>query len=91
MTRTRGRDLLRAVLTTQQISQVAIARKLQLSQNSVSLWTRGLSRPEHHHRLALQNLLTIPADSWLTRDERRIAGLPEMDPAPEMLADPKAA
>jgi transcriptional regulator with XRE-family HTH domain len=83
MTSTPARSALVQLLSEEGRSQAWLSRLLNLSQNSVSLWTRGLSRPEHHLRLALQNLLGIPAESWFTADERRVAGLPELEPEPE--------
>lgn len=50
-------------------SQQWLANTLGIGQSSVSNWTRGIARPEHHHRVALRILLGIPETSWMTEDE----------------------
>jgi transcriptional regulator with XRE-family HTH domain len=51
------------------LSQSAIGRALGCSQNSVSLWCRGLSRPEPPYREALELWLGIPMRTWDTAEE----------------------
>lgn len=75
MTRTEGRQLLDAALKQPGRSQSWLARLLEIRQPAVSQWVRGNSRPEPHFRLALQRLLGIPAESWMTAKERKIAGI----------------
>ena len=53
-------------------SQRRIADALQISQPSVSGWVRGTSRPEPEYREALEHLLGISRDAWLTPDERKV-------------------
>lgn len=53
------------------ISQGYLADRLRISQGSVSLWCRGVSRPEHHHRLALEHVCGIDPMAWLTPAEAR--------------------
>lgn len=53
-------------------SQSWLARTLNVSQPSVSAWLTGASRPEAHHREALEALTGIPADEWKTSDERAL-------------------
>jgi transcriptional regulator with XRE-family HTH domain len=50
-------------------SQSKIANALTIAQTSVSLWFRRRTRPEPHHREALECLLGIPRDAWKTDDE----------------------
>lgn len=93
MLETRGRDLLNAKLRPLgDHSQQWLATTLSIGQPSVSLWSRGLARPEPHHRLALSILWDIAEHAWLTDDEwgvvnkvRAIMGLapaPPSDPSP---------
>jgi transcriptional regulator with XRE-family HTH domain len=67
---TEGRRLLLSYLQQPGRSQSALARALKIAQASVSLWTRGRSRPEPHHRESLELLANIPAESWQTAEER---------------------
>jgi hypothetical protein len=53
-------------------SQKRIADALRISQPSVSGWVRGTSRPEPEYREALEHLLGVPRDAWLTSDERKV-------------------
>lgn len=53
-------------------TQSYIARKLGVSQPSVSGWLRYLSRPETHHRISLRRLAKIPESSWITPQEMRL-------------------
>ena len=72
---TAGAKALRSWLATgvEGRSQTELARLLAISQPSVSQWLRGTSRPEHHHRIALERIAGIPVTDWLTRKERRVA------------------
>lgn len=63
-----------------------LGREIKVSSNTVNLWSRGLSRPEHHYRIALQNLLGVDPLLWMTAAERTIAGLPPIEPAPAQAA-----
>jgi hypothetical protein len=73
MIETRGRQLLNRRLRPHgPHSQQWLATVLHIGQPSVSLWARGYSRPEPHHRLALWLLWRIPQRTWLTAAEREI-------------------
>jgi len=65
-----GRRLLRERMEERGVKQTHLAAKLGIGQPSVSLWLRGVSRPEPHHREALEYLLDVPAESWLTEEEQ---------------------
>ncbi len=78
MTDTRGRTLLRKFLDGKDgHTQSWLAKLLRIGQPSVSLWMRGLSRPEDHHRRALQQIAGIPAESWQTPDEKKVVSRAE--------------
>ena len=67
---THGRSLLAQWLEHGQgRSQVLLASWLELNSSSVSLWVSGRSRPEPPMRRALEMLLGIPEDAWLTAEE----------------------
>jgi len=76
MVRTKaGRALARAVDPSSnrfRMSQSALARMLGISQPSVSEWVRLRSRPEPHFRDALEIILGIPRDDWMTAAERAV-------------------
>lgn len=91
MTRTDGKEALATKLKGMRRNGSWLARELKLSANSVSLWLRGRSRPEHHHRLALHRLLGIDPLSWMTAEERKIAGVDEPAPAQVVSAPAVAA
>lgn len=68
---TRGRTaLLRYLRKKGAKSQSEIARALGVSAPSFHSWTRGTTRPEAHFRLAIERLLGIAAESWMTTEER---------------------
>lgn len=69
MTNTRGRKQLNLYLESH--SQSELAELIGINQSSVSLWTRGLSRPEGPHRAALKKIAGIPEEEWETDGERR--------------------
>lgn len=76
-----GRKMLRKALLERvggirRWSQAILAARLCVTQNAVSAWCRGISRPTSKHRLVLERELGIPAVSWLTKTERLAAGLP---------------
>lgn len=77
MVTTKAGRALRAALSSTNprrlMSQAELARRLGVSQPSVSEWTRCRSRPETHLRLAIERLLGIPAGDWMTADEQRVA------------------
>lgn len=69
---TQGAEALRDYLSQPDRSQSELARELGISQPSVSAWLRGHSRPDPHHRTALEVLASIPAASWETDEERSL-------------------
>lgn len=77
MVSTRAGEALRVALDAtnpkRAMSQSELARQIGVSQPSVSEWTRSMARPEHHHRVAIERLLQIPASDWMTEDELVVA------------------
>lgn len=68
-------------------SRTMIARALGITQPAVSNWLRGVSRPEHVHRFALERLCGIPALDWDTAEEReRRERLADLQPLPGTVA-----
>jgi hypothetical protein len=66
-----GRDkLLKWLEADSTRSRTQVARALGISQPAVSNWLRGVSRPEHMHRVALERLCGVPAGDWDTDEER---------------------
>lgn len=59
--------------TTGSISQSELARRLGISQASVSGWVTLKSRPEAHFRKAIERELGIPERDWMTPDELALA------------------
>lgn len=53
------------------MSQEALARVLEMNQSAVSNWERGRSRPQAHRRTAIEQLLGVPSEAWLTTAEKR--------------------
>lgn len=53
-------------------SRSRIADLLGISQPAVSGWVDGITRPNDVHRKALERLIGLPADDWMTRDEVRL-------------------
>lgn len=83
-----GRQKLVAAMRARGLSQTAVAASLKITQNSVSLWVRGLSRPEAHLRTALETVLGIPAADWLTDSEASI--LAEVRPITPLASEEEA-
>jgi len=52
-------------------SQSEVATKVGASQQLVSSWVRGLTRPNDVARHKLQAVFGIPAESWRTPEERK--------------------
>jgi hypothetical protein len=51
-----------------------VAQRICLTRaDPVYRWLDGRNRPDPPFRLALERLFAIPADSWLTPEERQIA------------------
>lgn len=71
MKRTEGRRLLLVVLAKN--TEHSVATSVKASQQAVSSWKKGSSRPETHFRDALERVYGIPRDSWLTAGELAIA------------------
>jgi predicted transcriptional regulator len=55
-----------------QRSNALIANVLGISGPAVSAWLRGVARPEHYHRVALQVLTGIRVETWDTAAERAL-------------------
>lgn len=75
---TKGGTALRALLARKvkrrrRMTQAQLARELGVSQPTVSDWMRMHNRPESHLRKAIERVLNISADDWMTEDERAIA------------------
>lgn len=70
--RTNGQRALVQVLEAQ--SQAAVAETLGVSQQSVSLWARGITRPNALQRWTLEQRFGIKQASWLTAHELRATG-----------------
>ncbi len=51
----------------------SVARQLGAAPATISRWLDGTTRPEPHLRAALERLFGIPADAWMTDDERTVA------------------
>lgn len=58
-----GSELLRA-LTRPQARQDEVAQQLGISQQAVSAWMSGRTKPSYEKKLKLQELFGIPVDSW---------------------------
>lgn len=52
-------------------SQAAVAAKVGVSQQAVSSWARGLTRPDFLARQKLADAFGVPVESWLTAEERK--------------------
>lgn len=77
MTKTKGREALRRLTErrggdTPLWTQGAIARAMGISQPSVSGWVSGQTRPGPEYRAALESLLGIARDEWLTSREAAV-------------------
>lgn len=77
--RTRASAALRKALAPgadQRMSQRELAKQLGIASASVSAWKDSTARPEVHFRRAVERLLGIPFDDWMTAAEKRIADGP---------------
>ena len=52
-------------------SQSGVATKIGVSQQAVSSWVRGMTRPDDVARHKLQGAFGIPPESWRTPEERK--------------------
>lgn len=68
---TPGAENLRAYFQPNRMSQAEIAKRLGVTQQAVSSWVSGRTRPPAHHRKALQQLVGVAEDDWLTDEERQ--------------------
>lgn len=66
------KELLRKALEETGTSFAEVERSLGVGNGVVGRWVIGSRRPEHHLRLALEALFGIPAESWLTDEERAL-------------------
>jgi transcriptional regulator with XRE-family HTH domain len=60
-----------AALFAAPLSPASLAYALDITPQAVSNWTRGRERPSPVHRIAIEKLTGIPADAWLTEEERQ--------------------
>ncbi len=51
------------------LTQAQVAAALGVTQQAVSNWVIGRSRPAPHFREALERMTGIPVHSWLTKEE----------------------
>lgn len=72
--RTKGAVLLREWVEKPDAgrSQTELAKLLGVSQPSVSAWLRGESRPEDHHREAIEIITGIPRGLWRRDAEQSV-------------------
>lgn len=64
-----GKERLSRIVTDS--SQAVVAAKVGVSQQAVSSWVRGLTRPDYVARQKLSDTYGIPAEAWLTAAERK--------------------
>lgn len=64
-----GKERLSRIVTDS--SQAAVAAKVGVSQQAVSSWVRGLTRPDEVARQKLRELYGIATEAWLTAAERK--------------------
>jgi transcriptional regulator with XRE-family HTH domain len=79
----RGRGLLRRFLETNRIAQAQFAKAMGVSEASVSGWVSDGGRqdtPRDFHRKRIERWTkgAVPADSWVTADEK--AAIEEIEP-----------
>lgn len=67
---TKGRELLRRAIEERGMSQRQVDAALGATGGMCCRWLAGHRRPEARRRLALEALLGIPAEAWLTEVER---------------------
>jgi hypothetical protein len=75
MVQTEGTGRLRSIVDGSSLSEVArrlTANGAQASASNVRGWTRG-RRPREAVRFVLKSLYGIPAEAWLTTEERRLS------------------
>ncbi len=63
---------LRAALTAEGWSVARLAQLLEVDRSAISRWQNAASRPDAHHRIAIETLFGIPASEWLTPEERAV-------------------
>jgi transcriptional regulator with XRE-family HTH domain len=73
MIETKAQAQLVAKVEASEFTQSWLALETGVRQPSVSAWVRGHSRPDPHLRPALERLIGIPADDWMTDEEYAIA------------------
>lgn len=61
-------EKLKRLMGTGRYSQSELAKLLDVSQNLISLWTRGKSVPDMREVLKLSRLFAVPLE-WLSDDE----------------------
>lgn len=66
---TRGRTALIRHFAAENVTKAGLARDLGIAAPSVWSWAEGRSRPEAHLRIALERVLAIPRDDWMTDEE----------------------
>lgn len=66
-----GSRQLRTFFTPPRMTQADMAKALGVSQQAVSMWVTGRSRPSAHQRVAIERIAGIPSASWLTDEERK--------------------
>ena len=59
---------------TGRLTQAEVAVALGVTQQAVSMWVTGRSRPAPHLREALERVTGIAVHSWLTKEELGSAG-----------------
>lgn len=57
------------------LKDLAVSQRLGTTQQNVSNWRRGRSRPNAYWRRVIQAHLGIPEDDWMTADERARLGV----------------
>jgi transcriptional regulator with XRE-family HTH domain len=64
-----GALVLRTTLKQKGMSQISLAHSLGVCQQAVNKWATGARKPSGAWRKALELVLGIPEDTWLTDDE----------------------
>lgn len=91
---TEGAKLLDAFLDKHDISRVAAAEALGVSNPTVCEWAAGTKRPKAHHReaIAIWTRGEVPAESWAGADERKaVSGVTPFEPQPPPSSTESAA
>ena len=68
---TPGRDALCEWMKQPNRSQRKLARVLNVAQQSISFWMRGVNRPDYANMLSIEMVCGIQPIDWLTADERQ--------------------